>query len=52
MPTVDYDYIVFPERGGMKRGGDKIHNHRMPGAYDEELLQNSVTMTTTRAARW
>ena len=47
MPTVDYDYIVFPERGGMKRGGDKIHNHKMPGAYDEKFLQNSVTMTTT-----
>ena len=49
MPTVDYDYIVFPERGGMKRGGDKIHNHKMPGAYDEKFLQNSVTMTTTAA---
>jgi hypothetical protein len=47
MPTVDYDYIVFPERGGLKRGGDKIHNHKMPGAYDEKFLQNSVTMTTT-----
>jgi hypothetical protein len=47
MPTVDYDYIVFPERGGMKRGGDKIHNHKMPGAYDEKFLQNSVSMTTT-----
>jgi hypothetical protein len=47
MPTVDYDYIVFPERGGMQRGGDQIHNHRMPGAYDEQFLQNAVTMTTT-----
>jgi hypothetical protein len=47
MPTVDYDTIVFPEQGGVKRGGDKIHNHRMPGAYDKTFLQNSVTMTTT-----
>jgi len=47
MPTVDYDYIVFPERGGQKRSGDRIHNHLMPGAYDEQFLQNAVTMTTT-----
>lgn len=47
MPTVDYNYIVFPERGGMAREGNLIHNHRMPGAADEALLQNSVTMTTT-----
>jgi hypothetical protein len=47
MPAVDYDTIVFPERGGQKRSSDQIHNHRMPGAYDETLLQNSVTMTTT-----
>jgi len=47
MPTVDYDYFVFPERGGMKRGGDKIHSHKMPGAYDEKFLQNSVSLTTT-----
>ena len=47
MPTVNYDYIVFPERGGVKRSGDRIHNHRMPGAADEQFLQNSVTMTVT-----
>jgi hypothetical protein len=47
MPPVDYEYYVFPERDGMKRDPSRIHNHRMPGAADEELLQNSVTMTTT-----
>jgi hypothetical protein len=47
MPTVDYDYFVFPEEGGLHRDPEKIHNHYMAGASDEELLQNSVTMTTT-----
>jgi hypothetical protein len=47
MPTVDYDYFVFPEQGGLHRDPDRIHNHYMAGASDETLLQNSVTMTTT-----
>jgi len=47
MPAVDYDHFVFPERGGLPRDPQRIHNHRMPGAADETLLQNSVTMTTT-----
>ncbi|NOZ26732.1 MAG: hypothetical protein GXP39_01585 [Chloroflexi bacterium] len=47
MPTVDYDSFVLPEKGGLRRGPDRIHNHRMPGAQDQELLQNSVTMTAT-----
>ena len=47
MPTVDYDYFVFPEKGGLRRGSDRIHNHQMRGSMDEALLQNSVTMTTT-----
>lgn len=47
MPTVDYDYFVFPEKGGLRRDPNRIHNHQMPGAKDETLLQNSVTMTTT-----
>jgi hypothetical protein len=47
MPTVEYEYFVFPEAGGLPRDPNRIHNHRMPGAQDEELLQNAVTMTTT-----
>jgi len=46
MPEVDYDYFAYPEQGGL-RPRSPIHNHLMPGAQDEELLQNSVTMTTT-----
>ena len=47
MPSVDYQYFVFPEMGGLPRDPNRIHNHRMPGATDELLLQNAVTMTTT-----
>ncbi len=46
MPVTDYDYFVFPEKGGLQPR-TPIHDHLMPGASDEELLQNSVTMTTT-----
>ena len=47
MPTVDYDYFVYPALGGLHRDPNRIHDHYMPGASDEKLLQNSVTMTTT-----
>jgi len=47
MPPVDSAYYVFPERGGLPRDYKPTHNHLMPGAKDEKLLQNSVTMTTT-----
>ena len=47
MPPVENDYFVFPDQGGLSRDYKPVHNHQMPGAADEELLQNSVTMTTT-----
>jgi hypothetical protein len=47
MSPVDYDYFVYPEKGGLRRDPNRIFSHRMPGALDEELLQNAVTMTTT-----
>jgi hypothetical protein len=46
MPVTEYDYFAYPEKGGL-RPRFPIHNHLMPGAKDEELLQNSVTMTAT-----
>jgi hypothetical protein len=46
MPVTDDDYFAYPEKGGL-RPRHPIHNHLMPGAKDETLLQNSVTMTTT-----
>lgn len=47
MPPAAADYFVFPERGGLRRDYVTLHDHRMPGAADEKLLQNSVTMTGT-----
>jgi hypothetical protein len=47
MPLAGYDYFVYPESGGLHRDPERIFSHLMPGAADEHLLQNSVTMTTT-----
>lgn len=38
---------VAPGKGGVKRDPMTIHAHTFPGAGDTDLLQNSVTMTTT-----
>jgi hypothetical protein len=46
MPVTDDDFFAYPEQGGL-RPRHPIHSHLMPGAKDEGLLQNSVTMTTT-----
>jgi len=43
----EHNYFVFPEMGGLRRDYQPVKNHTMPGAKDEELLQNSLTMTTT-----
>jgi hypothetical protein len=47
MPVTEATYFVLPEQGGLERSPGRIFDHRMPGAMDEELLQNAVTMTTT-----
>ncbi len=47
MPVVDSDYFVFPEKGGIARSYVELNHHTMPGASDEKLLQNSVTMTSS-----
>jgi hypothetical protein len=44
MPNVDYDYFVYPEKGGLTRDNSRIFSHLMPGAQDEEFLKNAVTM--------
>ena len=47
MPVAGYEYFVFPEKEGLHRDPNRIFSHRMPGASDETLLQNAVTMTAT-----
>lgn len=50
MPVLEgVDYFVFPEQGGIRRTYADLHDHTMPGAADEQLLQNSVTMTAEAA---
>jgi hypothetical protein len=41
------DWFVYAERGGLSRDYVELHNHTMPGAADETLLQNSVTLKST-----
>jgi hypothetical protein len=47
MPAVDYDYITFPEQGGLHRDPERIFSHLMPGAADPELLQSTATVSIT-----
>ena len=54
MAPTGVNYFVFPEKGGLIRDSDLIASHLQPGASDEELLQNTVTMTVSarQAANW
>jgi mono/diheme cytochrome c family protein len=47
MPPLGATRFARPEEGGLERDPATIFSHRMPGAMDEELLQNAVTMTAT-----
>ncbi len=38
---------VAPDAGGVERDPMTIHPHTQPGAMDEELLKNAVTMTAS-----
>lgn len=50
MPPAGYDYFVYPDKGGLRRDASRILSHHMPGAANEALLRNSVTMTVTAHA--
>ncbi len=45
MPTVDYEYFVFPEMGGNARNPARMVSHRMLGAADAEFLATTVVLT-------
>jgi hypothetical protein len=45
MPSTGAALFARPERGGLRRDPADIAGHRMPGASDEKLLRNAVTMT-------
>ena len=44
MPPLGVTHFAIPEAGGQERDPSMIFSHRMPGAADEKLLQNAVTM--------
>lgn len=45
MPSVDYDYFVYPEKGGLMRDSSRIFTHDMTGILVNELMQNALTLT-------
>ena len=49
MPRLGVRHIALPEKGGLTRDPSTIFSHRMPGASDDRLLQNAVSMTVTTA---
>jgi hypothetical protein len=44
MPPLGVTHFATPDAGGLERDPSTIFSHRMPGASDEELLQNAVTI--------
>jgi hypothetical protein len=44
MPHLGTDHFALPDQGGAARDPQTIFSHRMPGASDETLLQNAVTL--------
>ena len=40
-------YFVFPEKGGLYRDLDEIHQHQMPGATDERFLKGAIALDVT-----
>ncbi|MCD6425904.1 MAG: hypothetical protein J7L35_10435 [Anaerolineales bacterium] len=44
MPTGLTDHFALIAEGGLDRGPETIFSHLMPGASNEELLRNSVSM--------
>jgi hypothetical protein len=45
MPVSNADWSVYTAKGGHERPYVQYHDHTMPGASDENLLQNAVTMS-------
>ena len=50
MPTLDFDHFARIENGGLLRDPGTIYSHRMLGATDVSLLENTaeLNVTTTR----
>ena len=44
MPRLGVTHFALPDQGGLERDPGTIFSHRMPGASDQELLQNAVSL--------
>src|SRR3989304_6468152 len=44
MPAVDYDYITYPEKGGLTRNRKRIFSHTMPGSAAQALLTDTIVL--------
>lgn len=51
MPPTGATHFTRLDKGGVERDPEQIFSHRMPGASDEKLLQNAVTMTVTASLK-
>lgn len=49
MPPLGATRFAQPEAGALERDPETIFSHRMPGAMDENLLQNAVSMQVSTA---
>ncbi len=47
MPHLGTTYFALPDKGAAARDPQTIFSHLMPGAADETLLQNAVTMSVS-----
>lgn len=45
MPSVEYEYFVYADKGGVKRNPEKIRDHDMTTFMVEELMQNAVSLS-------
>lgn len=45
MPPSGAPFFAHPDQGGLRRDPQTIFSHRMPGAVDEQLLQDTIDMT-------
>ncbi|MEO8395558.1 MAG: hypothetical protein ABI700_21365 [Chloroflexota bacterium] len=46
MPQSASKFMVYANQGGLVRDYTEMYDHTMPGASDENLLKNAVTMTS------
>ncbi len=44
MPAVDYEFFVYPEKGGIRRDPAQIRDHNMTAHLEEVLMQEALSL--------